>query len=168
MNKILIICLTLGGLTFLTVQNGKSSIKTDEYVPVVVSRNDLNKLIKFQTARDINNPARIFTLNKYIIISEKDKGIHIIDNSNPSSPVNLGFITVPACKEVALKGNTIYAENATDLISIDASNLTSSVITSRIPEIFPELTPPNGDMIPYKYQKENRPDNTVIIDWIKK
>jgi hypothetical protein len=163
--KILTISIMLAGLTVFSAQTGN----TDQYEPVIVSRNDLNKFIKFEAPRDINNPAKIFTKDQFIIISEKDKGIHVIDNSNPSAPVNLGFITVPGCKEIAIKGNIIYAENATDFISIDAgSNFTTPLITSRISEMFPELGPPDGSVIPYKYRKGNRPDNTVIIDWIKK
>jgi hypothetical protein len=167
-SRILLMVLMVIALIISIVQMVKSSSMEFGYEPVVVSRNDLEKLIQFTSPRDINYPERIFTRDQYIIISERDKGIHIIDNTNPSAPVNLGFIVVPACREVAIKGNIIYAQNATDLIAIDALNFSSPVVTSRISEVFPELLPPDETYIPTKYQKFNRPSNTVIIDWIKK
>jgi len=38
----------------------------------------------------------------------------------------------------------------------------------RIKDAFPELSPPdNNNWIPNEYKKENRPENTVIVAWVK-
>ena len=38
-----------------------------------------------------------------------------------------------------MKGNTLYVDNAIDLVALDISNPQSVQVTERIPGIFPEL-----------------------------
>lgn len=140
-----------------------------EFKPVLLSRESLEESIKFHSAEPIRNPAKIYFKDNYIFISERFKGVHIVDNTNPSSPINRGYISVPGCVDMAIKENTLYVDNATDLVAVNLANIYSSKIEvgKRIKHAFPELAPPDGRNIPVKYSVQNRPDNTVIIEWKK-
>jgi hypothetical protein len=139
--------------------------KTD-YTPILMTRTQLENSISFHPARDFIRPGKIYTKGQYIFINEKFKGIHVIDNLDPSNPKKLGFIVVPGSIDIAIKESSLYVDNATDLVAIDISNINDLKVTDRIVNAFPELIPPDADVVPNNYIS-NRPANTVIIGWEK-
>ena len=64
----------------------------------------------------------------------------MINNVDPANPIKLAFIEVPGCIDIAMKGNTLYVDNAIDLVALDVSDPLSVQVTERIPAIFPEHT----------------------------
>lgn len=73
-------------------------------------------------AEPIGGIGRIYIKDQFIYLNEPDKGIHIIDNSNPVAPVQVAFLNLPGNEEIAIKGNTLYADMYRDLMAIDISN----------------------------------------------
>ena len=57
-----------------------------------------------------------------IFLNETGKGIHVIDNSNPASPKNVGFINIPGNVNLAVKGSHLYADSYSDMVVFDISN----------------------------------------------
>jgi hypothetical protein len=109
------------------------------YKPVIVPISELRAAIKSSnTAEPIVNPGKLFLLGNYIFLSEKEKGIHVIDNSNPAKPVNKGFITIPGNQDVVVENNMLYADCYTDLMAIDISNPDNITVTKYLADIFPE------------------------------
>ena len=142
-------------------------IKYTKYTPVLIAKTSLSKSISLQGSTAIGEPAKIYYKGGFIYISERLKGVHIIDNSNPSNPINKSFIAIPGCLDMAIKNNVLYADNAIDLVSI---NLTEAEkgnlqILKRIADVFPEPPPPDGGAIPEKFTIQNRPQNTIIVNW---
>ncbi len=136
-----------------------------EYSPIMVKRSDMEQTISQQPPRDIQDPAKIYAYGNYLLISEKFQGIHVIDNQTPARPVNLGFIRIPGCVDMAVKGTTLLADNATDLVSIDISDPTNVRLVGRVRDAFPVLLPPDLGRLPEVY--ENRADDMIIIEWRK-
>ena len=139
------------------------------YKPVIMDRESLERSIIFKPAEDIKIPAKIYYKDNYILISERFKGVHVIDNTDPKTPVKKGYINVPGCVDMAIKDNILYVDNAVDLVAIDISQINIGQITvkKRVKQTFPELVPPDGQSVPYKYSVENRPKNSVIVNWVK-
>jgi hypothetical protein len=135
------------------------------YSPVLIEYQSLKKSITIYPAREIETPLKINLYKDFILISEKYKGIHIIDNSDPSNPVNSGFLHIPGCLDMAVKDDVVYADNAVDLVSIDISTLPTVKLLDRVKKIFPEPTPPDLDYIPAVFSSRNRPRNTIIAGW---
>ena len=139
-----------------------------EYKPVLMKRDALENSVSFQEPRQLCRTGKIYFKDDIIYINEKYKGVHIIDNSNPSNPTNLGFISVPGSVDMAMKNNVIFIDNATDLIAIDLSaGITNPTVTKREKNVFPEHLPPDGLGLREEYIDGNRPENTVIIGWEK-
>lgn len=167
-NMIIRICITsllIFGLTACPIQPW-NNFET-EYMPVLMDVDELENSIQFIGNLPLENPGKMYYKDSIVFINERYKGVHIIDNHDPSKPVNLGFITIPGSIDIAVKGNVLYADNALDLVSISLANYTEPVVTKRIRNVFPELVPPDGGFIPEEYWDENRPDGTVIVQWIK-
>jgi hypothetical protein len=79
-----------------------------------------------------------------LFINELGKGIHVINNQNPSNPQPVAFISVPGNADIAVKGDVLYADNATDLVSLDISNPLQVRVLHRVENAFPsEMYPPH-------------------------
>ncbi|MFW5754209.1 MAG: hypothetical protein ACOCV9_05345 [Marinilabiliaceae bacterium] len=137
------------------------------YLPVLLSRDDLQKSIEIQSAKDFNQPAKVYLYDQTVFIVEKFEGIHVIDNSNPEDPKKTGFIRIPGCTDVAVKDEVLFSDNAVDLVSIDIASFPEIKELDRFRDVFPEHTPPDLDYIPSKFSSRLRPQNTVITKWEK-
>lgn len=165
--------LLLGLLTLLIsscVDNFADAPFNSAYKPVLMDRESLERSIKWQPPAEIKSPAKIYYKDNYILISERYKGVHIVDNADPRNPVIKGYISVPGCVDMSIKESTLYVDNAVDLVAIDLSKIAAGQIEvkKRITEVFPELVPPDGMFMPHLYTKGSRPKNSVIVNWVKK
>lgn len=138
-----------------------------DYVPVLMERSSLNQSLSLKPTTTIADAAKIYYKDNYIFISERYKGVHIIDNRNPKAPINKGYIAIPGCIDMAIKNNILYADNAVDLVAIDLTEAQNGnlVIVKRIENVFPEVNPPDGGVIPSKFNIDSRPKNTIIVNW---
>ena len=92
-------------------------------------------------------------------LNEPNKGVHIIDNSNPASPINKSFISIPGNYDIAVKGNILYADCFTDLLALDISNINNISLKNYLANVYPEKRWVNGYYLDSGF---------VAIDWIKK
>jgi hypothetical protein len=78
---------------------------------------------------------KIYYKDATIYVNESNLGVHIIDNTNPANPVKKKFLQIPGCRDIAIKGNYLYADNTGDLVAIDISDLDNPKIVKRLPGI---------------------------------
>ena len=129
------------------------------YTPVLKARTEVLADIGSDQPTAIVNPGKIFLYGAYIFLNELNKGVHIIDNSNPAAPINKYFISIPGNIDIAVKGSTLYADMFTDMLAIDISDPLNVKLTEVERHIFPERTYSNGILVD---------SNTVITDWTQK
>ncbi|MEO7984422.1 MAG: hypothetical protein ABI688_10110 [Bacteroidota bacterium] len=127
--------------------------------PVYKEKAEVYANIKSNAPVPVSSPGKIFMYGNYIFLNEVDKGVHIIDNTNPASPVMKAFINIPGNLDIAVKGNTLYADLYADLVVIDITNPLQASFVKHINKIFPERQFSNGFVAD---------TNKVIVDWIKK
>lgn len=92
------------------------------YKPIYMGFGELRSAVKSLPAESMSTIGKIYYKAPYIFISETDKGIHIIDNTDPSSPQNISFINIPGCIDMAVMDNILYADSYIDLVAIDISD----------------------------------------------
>jgi hypothetical protein len=127
--------------------------------PVYKSKEQVQANIKSNSPKPIQSPGKIFIYGQYIFLNEVDKGVHIIDNSNPGNPIAKAFIDIPGNLDIAVKGNTLYADMYDRLVTVDIKDPLNVKFIKDIPYIFPERSYGNGFI----------PDNNrVIVGWIRK
>jgi hypothetical protein len=139
-----------------------------EYSPVLMDRATLEASIRWEGPRSVGIPAKIYYLAPYLLISERYKGVHVINNADPSRPTPVGFVRVPGCVDMAVNNGLLSVDNAVDLVVIDIlSNPGQAIEKSRSRSVFPELTPPDLLRIPDRFKKQNRPEGSIIVAWEK-
>ena len=135
------------------------------YIPVLMQRAEMERAVKLEPPRPMNDPGKIYYKSPYLFIVEKYKGVHIIENSNPANPEKIGFIHVDGIRDIAMKDDVMYADNAVDLIAIQFNALNTSVsVSKRLKNYFPEMSAPDGMAVP-SYIYKNRPANSIIVGW---
>ncbi|GAB5466477.1 MAG: hypothetical protein Kapaf2KO_19130 [Candidatus Kapaibacteriales bacterium] len=132
--------------------------------PVLVKRDVFEKMISRKDPQTMSEPGKIYAYKSQLLIVDNMKGFQIYDNSNPQLPMPQRFISVPGCVDVSVKDDVYYVNSATDLVALDLSENGVSEL-SRQREIYHELFPPGFDHLPSQFQKDSRPENTVIIGW---
>ncbi len=130
------------------------------FKPVYLSLTDLRKAVKTTSASDLKDVGKVYYKDQFIYVNEINKGIHVIDNHNPSSPQNVAFINIPGNIDMAVKGNILYADSYIDLVAIDITNPTSVTEASRVIDVFPTRVYVNGYM--------GDATQGVITDWIER
>jgi hypothetical protein len=163
-NRILPLAISflVAGLVTLIFQGCFKDKCTSHYTfwePVYRTKAEARANIKNNPAQDIERPGKIYIRGNYIFLNEIDKGIHIIDNSNPSAPRNIAFVNIPGNLDMAVKGNTLYADFYSDLVAIDITDPAHIVTTKFVENMFPERAWGNGFS----------PNPSLdIIDWVRK
>jgi len=106
--------------------------------PIFEVLTKFRETIKSQPAMDIGVAGKITVAGNYIYLSEPLKGIHVIDNSNPSSPKNVSFINIPGNEDMAISGKSLYADAYGDLVTFDISNPLDVVAKNFAANVFPD------------------------------
>ena len=160
--KIPALCLAVVPIFFSAcIKDSCKKVHTYSYfVPVYKTKAEVRANIKSNAPREVENPGKIYIYGSYIFLNDIDKGIHVINNSNPSQPVNMAFIDIPGNIDLAVKGNILYADLFTDLVAIDISNPESVVLKKVVENIFPNRYYGGGFT--------GNASINFITDWIRK
>lgn len=111
--------------------------------PVYMSADVFRSSVKVTTQpEEITQQGKICFYEGYLYVSEPGKGIHIIDNRNPSTPASVGFIELVGNADLAIRNNMLYADSYVDLIWFDISHPALPVLKNRLENVFPESYPP--------------------------
>ncbi|SFZ91018.1 Uncharacterized conserved protein [Flaviramulus basaltis] len=122
--------------------------------PNLMSKSAFRNSVKVTAPQPIEEAGKIYAYKDYIFVNDVNKGVHIIDNSNPESPQAISYIDVPGNEDVSVKDDYLYADSATDLVVFDISDINNISLVERLEDVF-EI---------YNY---NIPVNAEIVDFDK-
>ena len=106
------------------------------YTPVYKQADELRQGIGMEAARPLVQPGKIYVYGHLLLINEMDKGIHLINNSNPANPINTGFLAIPGNRDMAMYSGVLYADNYMDLLAFDFSNFATPELVTRHKNVF--------------------------------
>lgn len=137
--------------------------------PVFMAFNDFKETVKVSDVPQlIGEQGKICFYNGYLYISEPQKGIHVIDNRNPSAPRNIAFIELTGNVDLAIRNNTLYADAYTNLAWFDISNPAKPVFKDMMEDVFKYSFPPTCNELGIDYALCNGPDvaaKGVVVGW---
>ncbi|MEO8766027.1 MAG: hypothetical protein ABI416_17125 [Ginsengibacter sp.] len=108
------------------------------FEPLYKTSAEVSANIKSNPPKEIQNPGKLYISNGYIFLNEIEKGIHVIDNRNPSSPKNVAFIEIPGNVDLAVKENILYADLYSDLVTLDITDPLNVVKKDIMDAVFPD------------------------------
>ena len=127
---------------------------------VYKAKTDVLASINGNAAQPIDHAGKIYIKDNYIYLNEVNRGIHIIDNSNNSHPVQVAFLSIPGNLDIAIKGNTLYADMYTDLLALDISNPRLAKLTGQVNNFFVGRS--------YAFGIYAANTDSIVVDWKEK
>jgi len=121
-------------------------------MPVYLEMSDVRaRTIQTEPAQPLDNPGKIYIYGDYLLINEPTKGIHILDNTNPASPVNRSFIPIGGNMDLAVNSNILYADNYVDLVAFDISDINNIKLVKRVEDVFAhQYNHATGQVVTYR------------------
>ena len=110
--------------------------KDAEYISVEKLRADYPRI---SAAREIEKAAKIYNYQdgEILLVNERNKGIHVINNRVKETPVRVSFIEIPGNVDMAVKDGYLYVDSFTDLLVMDIRNINDVKTIYRKEKIFP-------------------------------
>lgn len=135
----LIFLTTLLGLSVLLEGCTDKCEVTNQYTyyePVYTSIEEIRAGVSMLSAQPVQTVGKIYFKDGIMFINEPGEGIHIINNHNPANPIPLNFLKIPGNYDLAMKGNTLYADSYVDLVAFDVSNISAIQEVNRLEGVF--------------------------------
>lgn len=102
-----------------------------------MSFEDFRSSVKVEAPREIDNAGKIYVYGDTLLVNEKRKGIHIVDNSDKVNPKNVAFVKVLGNLDMAVKDGYLMADSFMDLVVLDINDLEHIKEVNRTINIFP-------------------------------
>lgn len=160
---ILIFCVIFSSCIFDNWGDNTSTIDPiwSRYDPVILSVTEFENSIEMQEKTSVIESSKIYIIGDYIFVNDKRTGFHIFDNTDESNPIKKKFLKIPGATDIAIRKNSLYINQATDLVVLSLDYTTFQIeVKKRLKNVFPELRSPDGDY----YSEENK----VVVNWILK
>ena len=135
--------------------------------PVFMETSTFRNSVKIKTqSQNIESIGKMCFYNNYLYISEPQKGIHIINNTNPSNPQAVGFIELLGNADLAIRNGLLYADSYIDLVWFDVSNPALPELKGRLDSIFPSALPTTSNIYGIDYQSCYSGINKgIVVGW---
>jgi hypothetical protein len=124
-------------LTFSSCIKDDVAEKYFVYRPIYQSKAEVLSNIRSAEPLSLQNTGKLFLKDNVAYINEVNEGVHIVDYSDPSKPINKHFIKIPGNVEIAVKGNYLYADCYTHLVVVDISDPSNAKLIKLVENAFP-------------------------------
>lgn len=157
---------TFFSLAFMSCENEDYEIY-NEVTPVTMTLSELRSSVKILPPQKIAKSGKIYVYEEFVFINDKDKGIHIIDNTIPTAPKKISFLKILGNTDIAVKDQMLFADSFTDLVVFDISNIRKIVEKNRLNNVFPYyyISPKIDNDFPVHYNYQNSTANNIVVDW---
>lgn len=105
--------------------------------PITMTADEMRSAVSFDAPKEIDDSGKIYAYDDLIFINDLNKGVHMIDNSNPSNPVKMAFINIPGNVDISVRGNLLFANSFVDLLVFDLSDRSDVKLLRRLEDVFP-------------------------------
>ncbi|MFT7270267.1 MAG: hypothetical protein ACI905_002495 [Roseivirga sp.] len=133
------------------------------YKPIYIQEEDLS--IALEESRGVLDAGRIYLYGDLLLLNERYKGIHLIDNADPRNPQNIGFLRIMGATDMAIRNRVLYVNQFEDLLAIDVSDINNIQLITREEKV---LAIDGGNQVPplsgYYFECVD-PTKGVVTGW---
>jgi len=108
---------------FIYPEGEHGPVVTEGYRPIYGSQSQ--KEIQIAGTRPVKNPGKIYTYKNFLLVNEKNEGVHVYDNTEPENPKAIGFIRILGNSDMAIKDDILYADHMGNLVALTIGNFNS-------------------------------------------
>jgi hypothetical protein len=131
------------------------------YNPVVLDRDDFESSVEALPPQDVTKAGKIYIKDNLMFVNDLNKGFHVYNYSDPSSPLIIGFIKTIGATDLAVRDNVIYINHAVDLLTLSYDPATNAIsVLHRNRNVFPQKVSPHGDTF------AGSTGDQIVIEWV--
>lgn len=160
----LLITISLG---YISCDDKEDNEKYAEYIvakPLKMTITEFKNSVSIVSPLPINESGKIYAYKDYIFVNDKYKGVHVIDNSNPSAPKKIAFIKIAGNVDISIKDDYLYADSLTDLMVLDISDINNITIVNRMENVLRDNVPFPVEADFFEWESINF-EKEIIIGW---
>ncbi len=166
MKKNFYLLLFIVSIAFVSCEKNDDSKYKDYQVAraLKVSKTEFKNGVDVIAPMPIEESGKIYAYKNYIFVNDKYRGVHVIDNSDPSDPKKVSFIKIAGNVDISVKDDYLYADSITDLIVLDISDVNNITIVNRLENVLRDniVWPFEADFIE---DSSIDYENEIIIGW---
>ena len=132
-------------------------------VPQTMSLAEFRTSVSVENAQPIQQSGKIYAYHDLIFNNDQLEGVHVLDNSDPSNPIQKNFLKIPQNTDVAIKDDKLYANSGPDLVVFDLSDVTNIEYETRIENVFNYYYPTMPEGVSYLDESDYDYETEIII-----
>ena len=110
------------------LMNGTEMADVAYFKPIFATVEELTMDISIDPPMDYAQSGKVITYGVYVFVNSPNKGIHIVDNTDPSNPINKLFISLAGNIDMAIVDDHLYADMFSALVVLDISNIDEPIL----------------------------------------
>ncbi len=131
--------------------------------PLVISKAEFKNGVDVIAPSPIVGSGKIYAYKDYIFVNDKYRGVHVIDNSDPSAPMKIAFIKIAGNVDISIKDDYLYADSVIDLVVLDISDIHNISQVDRLENVLgSNVVWPLVDF--YEYDGVDY-ENDILVGW---
>lgn len=138
MKKTLFLLLFVAALGFVSCEEDQDDLlpESQTYLIATPLTTDLGafkaEAVAITDPLPIQESGKIYAYKDYVFVNDVSRGFHILDNSDPSAPTNIGFIKMEGNNDISIKDDQLYADSYGDLVVLDISDISNIPPANRV------------------------------------
>ena len=110
------------------LMNGTETAEVAYFKPIFATVEELTMDISIDPPLDYAQSGKVITYGDYVFVNSPNKGIHIVDNTDPGNPINKSFISLAGNIDMAIVDDHLYADMFSALVVLDISNIDEPIL----------------------------------------
>jgi hypothetical protein len=141
----------------------------NSHEPIYMGWKGFRASVKVGPPRAMAKRGKIYVHGSLLLVSEPNKGIHVINNSDPAAPQPKAFIRVVGNVDLAVRGDYLYADSSVDLLVFRLHDDPRQIkLVRRMQEVFPyqwRHTLPEGERTERILPRYPDKSKGVVVGW---
>jgi hypothetical protein len=129
------------------------------YNPVIMERTAFEASVEVLPPTNIIKAGKIYIKDNFTFINDVNRGYHVYNYSDATSPIAIAFIKMPGATDLAIRDNVLYINQAVDLVTLLYNTSTNELeIKDRDRNVFPQKISPDGSIA-------STNQNQIVVNW---
>ena len=156
MKKVHFLFLLTISLTFVSCdQDDTNNGEYADYLvatPIMMNQTEFRSSVDILPPEPIKESGKIYAYQDYIFVNDKYRGVHVIDNSDPTNPTKITFIKIAGNVDISVKDDFLYADSIMDLMVFDISDIANIKTVKRLENVLQQyiVWPVEADIIDWQ------------------
>lgn len=148
----------LGSCCWSCPDDDEPASRPQNYRAETMTREELEASVALTQPRTMEKAGKIYVKDNFLFVNDVNRGFHIYVYDDAGNPIEVAFLAVPGATDLAVRNNTLFINQATDLVTLAYEN-NAITLVKRNRNVFPQKVSPEGDEA---YVDEDE----IVTNWI--